>query len=376
MTRDSKVNYETKTKTILLTITESCNLACIYCYEDFKSKRTMDFETAIRIIDRELNSLPEEITLDVSYMGGEPFINFELMKKIYEHYEELGVSNIKYTCSSNGTLVHGEIKEWVKQHFPKFSYNLSLDGIKQVQDHNRSNSFDDIDLKFYLELYGGKGMVKMTLHPETVSHLAESVKYMHSIGLHPVANCAYGVDWTQKEVLDVYKEQLLQLIEFYLENPDIKPCSLLNDNIKALAYDTNYKPWCGIEKMTVFSTLGEGYPCHFFQDVTIGKELAEKMPKLDVTRLIDYMDPECQTCKFINLCPTCFGSNYKKSGTFSKRDLSVCKTVKLQLYANAIFQLERIKKYGLGNLGLSDVSQKELYEGIRKIYQNIDPDKL
>ena len=376
MIRDNKINYDTKTKTILLTITESCNLNCIYCYEDFKCSKSMDFETAIGIIDKELSSLPDGITLDVSYMGGEPFINFKLMKQIYEHYENLGILNIKYTCSSNGTLVHGEIKEWIRDRFPKFSYNLSLDGIKKVQDYNRSNSFDLIDLDFYLELYQDKGFVKMTLHPDTISYLAESVKFMHSKHLHPVANCAYGVDWTDESILNIYKEQLLELMDFYLENPDISPCSLLDENIKILAYDTVYKPWCGIEKMTVFSTSGKGFPCHFFQDITVGKKLSENMPKFDVTRLIDYMDPVCKTCKFINLCPTCFGSNYKSTGCFCKRDLNVCKTVKLQLYANALFQFKRIEKFGIENLGLSDIAQKELYEGICKISQYIDPDNL
>lgn len=374
MNRNNKVNYLTKTKTILLTITESCNLSCVYCYEDFKSAHVMDLETAIRIIDKELSALPKGITLDVSYMGGEPFINFDLMKQIYEHYAS--VDNIKYTCSSNGTLVHGEIKDWVKAHFPKFSYNLSLDGNKYVQDHNRSNSFDQIDLDFYTNLYNGSGFVKMTLHPDTISHLVESVKFIHSLKLHPIANCAYGVDWTDQKVLDIYKEQLLDLIQFYLDNPEIKPCSLLDTDLRILAYDANYKPWCGIERMTVFSTSGKGFPCHFFQDITIGKELANKLPKLDMSRLIDYMDPVCQQCKFINLCPTCFGSNYKASGCFSVRDLNVCKTVKLQLYANAIFQLKRIEKFGISNLGLSDIAQKELYEGICKVYRYIDPENL
>lgn len=376
MNRNSKINFNTMTKTILLTITEACNLKCVYCYEDYKCSRTMDFQTAISIIDRELQSLPEGITLDISFMGGEPFLNFDLMKQIYEYYDSIGIDNIKYTCSSNGTLVHGEIKEWVHQHFPKFSYNLSLDGIKKVQDYNRSNSFDQIDLDFYLELYQDKGFVKMTLHPDTIGHLAESIKYLHSRGIQTVANCAYGVDWTDEKILDIYKEQLLELIQFYLDNPTLTPCSLLKENIRILAYDTNYKPWCGIEKMTVFNTEGTGFPCHFFQDLTLGKELAAKRPELDVTKLIDYMDPACKTCKFINLCPTCFGSNYKATGCFSKRDMNVCKTVRLQLYANALFQLKRIEKYGIENLSLSPVEQKELYEGILKIYHFIDPDNL
>lgn len=374
--QDKKIDYKTKTKTIVLTITESCNLNCIYCYEDYKSHKKMDFKTAINVIDCELSKLPKGITLDVSYMGGEPFLNFELIKSIYEYYEKKGVSNIKYTCSSNGTLIHGDVKKWIKQVFPKFSYNLSLDGIKVVQDYNRDNSFDLIDLDFYLELYKDQGFVKMTLHPDTISYLFDSVTYMHTKGIYPIVNCAYGVLWTNPSVLEEYKLQLLKLIDFYIDNPDIKPCSLLSENIKILAYETDYKPWCGIDRMTVFNAEGKGFPCHFFQDVTIGKELAEKMPKMDTTRLIDYMDPVCKSCCFISLCPICFGSNYKATGSFCKRDINVCSVMKIQLYANAIFQLQRIEKYGLSNLGLNEVEQKELYEAIYKIHQNINPDEI
>lgn len=42
--------------------------------------------------------------------------------------------------------------------------------------------------------------------------------------------------------------------------------------------------------MDVFNTVGKGISCHFFEDITIGKELANKIPKLDTTWLIDYMD--------------------------------------------------------------------------------------
>ena len=39
----------------MLTITEKCNLACTYCYEQNKTLKTMNYETAIEILDKELN---------------------------------------------------------------------------------------------------------------------------------------------------------------------------------------------------------------------------------------------------------------------------------------------------------------------------------
>ena len=43
-----------KTKVITITLTQSCNLSCVYCYEQYKSPRTIRLETAKRIIDREM----------------------------------------------------------------------------------------------------------------------------------------------------------------------------------------------------------------------------------------------------------------------------------------------------------------------------------
>ena len=41
-------------KTVMLTVTEKCNLSCVYCYEQNKSLKTMKLETALEIIDNEI----------------------------------------------------------------------------------------------------------------------------------------------------------------------------------------------------------------------------------------------------------------------------------------------------------------------------------
>ena len=72
------------TRSISLTVTERCNLACIYCYEHNKSAADMTFETAKRIIDAELRQgMPKENTY-IEFFGGEPFLNFALMREVYD----------------------------------------------------------------------------------------------------------------------------------------------------------------------------------------------------------------------------------------------------------------------------------------------------
>ena len=69
----------------MLIITHECNLNCSYCYERFKGPGRMTVETAKEIILREIALVKESShfsEIEVDFMGGEPFINFGLIKEI------------------------------------------------------------------------------------------------------------------------------------------------------------------------------------------------------------------------------------------------------------------------------------------------------
>ena len=71
-----------KIRIVTLTLTQSCNLRCKYCYEENRTAQTMIYEAATRIIAEELNknSVFEEVEFDL--FGGEPFLEFDLIKRI------------------------------------------------------------------------------------------------------------------------------------------------------------------------------------------------------------------------------------------------------------------------------------------------------
>lgn len=71
-------------KSVMLTLTNDCNLACTYCYEHHKSQKTMSLITARSIIDAEMsaNDGMEFVTIDL--FGGEPFLAFETLKSVVE----------------------------------------------------------------------------------------------------------------------------------------------------------------------------------------------------------------------------------------------------------------------------------------------------
>ena len=77
-----------KTKVITITLTQSCNLSCVYCYEQYKSPRTIRLETAKRIIDREMEDYSAFENIEIDFFGGEPFLAFETLKSLTDYINQ------------------------------------------------------------------------------------------------------------------------------------------------------------------------------------------------------------------------------------------------------------------------------------------------
>lgn len=188
--------------TCTLYMTERCNLNCVYCYEHIKGKAFLPFEIArkgiISTFERAVNDGIEYV--EILFHGGEPFMAF---KQIVEICDWLWSQEwpVKYICyaTTNGTLVHGEIREWLERNKERFVVGLSLDGTPEMHNRNRNNSFDKIDIDFFKNTWPGQG-VKMTPSPKTLGSLADGVIYIHELGFTR-NNCSFasGVAWDKDE---------------------------------------------------------------------------------------------------------------------------------------------------------------------------------
>ena len=72
---------------------------------------------------------------------------------------------------------------------------------------NRSNSYDDIDLDFFLEMYPAQD-VKMTISKDTLPNLAEGVIELHHKGFLVSCNLAYQIDWSAEENVEILNREL------------------------------------------------------------------------------------------------------------------------------------------------------------------------
>ena len=363
-----------KRKYLTITLTESCNLSCTYCYENHKSLRCMNIDTLEKIIKNEMCSNDGFSEVEIGLFGGEPFVKFDLIKEIYEYIKILNSSK-KYIffASTNGTLVHGEIKEWLKSH-PYFVCGLSYDGTPEMTNVNRSNSANKIDLSFFKEQYPNQP-VKMTISKETLPHLSEGVIFLQRKGFDVSCNLAYGIDWSDNINKEKLENELMKLVEFYLNNPELKPCSMLDMSISNIANTYSrkkYMRYCGAGISTkAYDVDGVEYPCQFFMPLSVGEEKARESLNLtfyDESIPEKNIEEKCRNCIVQSICPTCYGSNYASTGNIYIHDDNMCVLNKIQLKARSYFKAMQWK---LGQLNLSKREEISLLKSIKLIQENL-----
>ena len=168
-------------------LTEKCNLNCSYCYIEAgcQKKGMMDEKTAIRIVDEFIEMHKDDrLPLNYSFHGGEPLLNFEIMKKVTE-YAKPYRDRLTLSIQTNGTLITDEIAEFLKEN--KIEVGISIDGPQFIQDASR----------YYL---GGKG---------SFEHVMRGIKILQK----------HDVSFGTISVLNGLNAKYInETIDFFLEN--------------------------------------------------------------------------------------------------------------------------------------------------------------
>lgn len=356
-----------------ITLTQSCNLACSYCYENHKSKKVISFEDAKNILDKHLTNLSDDAYIEVDLFGGEPFVAFDRVKEIVEYAEDKKYTDHCFFCLvTNGTLVHGKIKEWLLENRNHVTCALSLDGSRESHNINRSNSFDMIDLDFFAQHYY-QNPIKMTISSQTLPHLCENVIFCHTKGFEVSCNLAYGIDWSNENNVSILEEQLMKLINFYLEHPEIKICSLLGAPLEKVGNEENVDTYrqCGAGlNMVSYDIDGIAYPCQFFMPLSVGENKAIKMGEINFQDLLprSALDGECQKCVAAAICHICYGANYSATGDIYKKDLNWCKLQKIIFKSTSYL---RAKQWELGQLKSKPDEIYYTLKGIKEIQEKL-----
>lgn len=137
--------YKGIVKSMCLNISHLCNLRCEYCFADGGSyngkSENMSFEVAKKAIDLIVGKSASRKNLEVDFFGGEPLLNFDVVKKTVEYARNLEKQynkNFRFTITTNATLLTDEIIEF----FNREMYNVvvSIDGRREIHDRVRKTA--------------------------------------------------------------------------------------------------------------------------------------------------------------------------------------------------------------------------------------------
>lgn len=130
--------------TLIIETTQLCNLSCSYCFQRTQLKKSknlqkvshksLNIEYARNAIYWMLNHFEESLPIQVIFFGGEPLLEWNLIREIYFEFKE---DPVKFGIQTNGTLITRSIAEFIRKTRGKISLSISYDGIPIINDRYR-----------------------------------------------------------------------------------------------------------------------------------------------------------------------------------------------------------------------------------------------
>lgn len=334
-----KNNETSFIKAMCLNIAHDCNLKCKYCFaeegEYHGSRSMMSAEVGKKAIDFVIKSSGPRKNIEVDLFGGEPLMNFNVIKEIVDYARSIEKDhnkNIRFTMTTNATLLNDEIMDYIDKNMGNIV--LSIDGRPEVNDNIRvrydgSGTYDAImpKIKKMVEKRDKSKQyyVRGTFTRENLDFF-EDVMLMANEGFKEISNEPVVLE--EGHPLSLRKEDLTVIFEQYdkLTEEMIKREKEGNGfKFYHFAMDINGGPCvykrvsgCGAGHEYVAVTPdGDIYPCHQFvgnKEFKLGSlddgNIDENLTTLFKNGNV-YNKPKCEDCWAKFYCSGgCQANNY------------------------------------------------------------------
>lgn len=278
-------NSENIVKAMCLHIAHDCNLKCEYCFAsqgNFKGERNlMSFEVGSKALEYLAKNSGNRRNLEVDFFGGEPLMNFEVVKdlvyygrKIEKEYNK----RFRFTITTNGVLLDDEKIEFINENMDNVV--LSLDGRKSVNDNmrktiNESGSYDIIlpKIKKMVEIRKDKDYyVRGTFTNKNIDFAKDAIHFMEQgfkkISIEPVVT-PETEDYALREehledILKEYESFSKEYIDLKMQDPDFMFFHFMID-LEQGPCIIKRSVGCGAgSEYLAVTPEGDFYPCHQF----------------------------------------------------------------------------------------------------------------
>ena len=316
-------NKQSVVKALCLHIAHDCNLRCKYCFAgtgEYNGERgIMSAQTGKKAIDFVIANSGKRKNIELDFFGGEPLMNFEVVKDITEYAKEQGEKhgkNFRFTITTNGILLDEEKMNYINENMSNVV--LSIDGRKEVNDRVRtrvdgSGSYDSILPKF-IDMANRRNQDNYYVRGTFTAYnkdFAEDVIHLADLGfkqtsVEPVV-APYEEDYalTEKDIPEIfaeYEKLAAECLKRYREGNGF--------NFFHFMIDLDQGP-CAIKRLSgcgagheylAVAANGDLYPCHQFvgnHDFLMGSVYGDKIDE-DIRSYFEksniYTKDKCRNC--------------------------------------------------------------------------------
>ncbi len=349
--------------TMVLNVTNQCNLSCAYCYEysedkivdtaNGKKPKFMSEETARESVEFMLRESGENPVAYLTFFGGETLLNFPVLQKTIAYAQARGAElgkRVEFSLTTNATLLKPEVIEFLAAH--DVSVTISIDGPREMQDkfrvfHNGEGSYDVIapKIKELLKRHRTRPIgARVTLTSGVTDvkrifrHLTEEMGFWE-VGFAPATtspNRDYAMsDAGMDGVLSQFSELAFEFAEAAIENRH-HAFSNIKDTLEEIHKGVSKAFPCGAGLgLLGVATDGDVNLCHRFAgsdehkfgDVRKGIDRSVQAAFLSTHHIDDKTD--CHSCWARPLCSGgCYHEAHTRHGSTTRPNLHFCEWIR------------------------------------------------
>lgn len=332
-------------------VTSSCNYKCEYCFVETRFKSSQQDIYMTKEIAQKGIQLVKKNTdkIKIIFYGGEPFLNFEVIKFISEEAKRCDLKT-KYSIISNGSIINDKIIEFLKEN--DVSLSISLDGLKESNDkarkfHNNKGTFDRIEktLKI-LKDNDVKFGISCTVSPYNMDSPEEILQILEELD---VRGFGYNL-LSENNNIKISVEENIAMVKNILAAEDlifekkIIEDRIINRKLKPFVEKTNWSRDCaGYGHQIVITPKGEVGTCHglwpdlinndtksyFDIDTNYADKIIDHPTWKEWYHRTPFNMPQCWNCFGIGLCGGgCAKNSLLRKGSIWEIDDSICALTK------------------------------------------------
>lgn len=359
-------------KALCLHVAHTCNLNCSYCFASqgkyHGEDALMSFEVGKQALDFLVANSGTRKNLEVDFFGGEPLMNWDVVKRLVEYarsIEKENGKNFRFTLTTNGMLLDDEVTEFCNREMSNVV--LSLDGRREVHDRLRKDymgrgSYDVIVPKFqrFVKQRGDKSYYMRGTYTHNNTDFTNDIFHMADLGfselsMEPVV-CAPDDPYalTKEDLPELFRQYEILANEMIKRDEEGRGFTFYHYMIDLANGPCIYKRISGCGSGTEYMAVtpaGDFYPCHQFVgdekycmgnvwDGVTNTDMREKFRKCNV-----YSRPECKACWAKLYCSGgCAANAYHATGDINGVYEYGCELFKKRMECAIMIQVDKALK--------------------------------